>query len=77
MLAVDIRLAHNWEGDSIIDLAEALDIIISSGFLTTELVARESENDEVIWVGSFDFLIQVLEAFVLRSEAALGSGVDD
>ncbi len=42
-----------------------------------ELVAGESEDDEVVRVVGLDFLVELLEAFELRGEAALGGRVDD
>ena len=45
--------------------------------MAAELVAGEAENGEVFGVLGFDGLVEVLEAFELRSEAAFGGGVDD
>ena len=42
-----------------------------------ELVAREAEDDEVVRVFFFDFLVEGFEAFELRREAAFGGGVYD
>lgn len=42
-----------------------------------ELVAGEAEDDEVIGVLFFDFLVEFFKAFELRREAAFGGGVYD
>jgi len=46
-------------------------------FLATKLVTRETKDDELIWVGRGDLLVQRLEALVLGREAAFGGGVYD
>jgi hypothetical protein len=74
---LDVDLAHDGEGDAVVDLAELLDIVIGAGLLVAELVAGEAENDEVVWVLLVDGLPQLLKAGVLRGEAALGGRVDD
>jgi hypothetical protein len=58
-------------------LAEGLDIIVGAGVLAAELVARETEDGEVFRVLRLEFLVELLEAFELGSEAALGCSVDD
>jgi hypothetical protein len=45
--------------------------------LAAELVAGEAQNGEVFGVLGFDGLVEVLEAFELRGEAAFGGCVDD
>lgn len=42
-----------------------------------ELVAGEAQDNEVVRVVRLDFLVEFLEAFELRREAAFGGGVDD
>lgn len=76
-IAVDVDLAHDGEGDAVIDLAEALDVVVGAGLLAAELVAGEAQDDEVVGVLLLDVLVQLLQAGVLRGEAALGGGVDD
>ncbi len=77
MIAIHIGLAQYRERHAIVDLAEALDIIVGSWLLAAKLVAREAKDDEVVAVGGFDFLVEGLETFVLGCEAALGGSVDD
>lgn len=48
LVAVDVGLAHDGEGDSVVDLAEGLDVVVGAWFLAAELVAGETEDDEVI-----------------------------
>lgn len=47
LVTVDISLAENWEGNSVVELAEALDIIVAAGVLTAELIARETDDFKV------------------------------
>ena len=42
-----------------------------------ELITGKPEDDEVIWVFFFDFLIEGFETFELRRETAFGGGVYD
>ena len=44
--------------------------------MAAELVAGEAEDDELVGVFGLDVLVQGLEAFELRGEAAFGGGVD-
>ena len=44
LVAVDVGLAKYGESDAIVDLAEALDLLVRARVLTTELVAREAED---------------------------------
>ena len=45
--------------------------------LVHELVAGEAEDDEIVGVLFFDFLVEFFKTFELRGEAAFGSGVYD
>jgi len=78
LVAVDVDLAHDGEGDAVVELAELLDVIVGPGLLAAKLVAGEAEDDKVLAVGlGLDVLPELLEAGVLRGEAALGGRVDD
>lgn len=76
-VAVDVDLAEDGEGDAVVNLAEALNLLVGARLLAAKLVAREAEDDKVIGVLLLDVLVELLEAGVLRGEAALGGGVDD
>lgn len=54
-----------------------MNIAITAGFLTTELIARETEDHEIIAVLLLHTLVELLESFVLRSKTAFGGSVDD
>lgn len=58
----------------IVELAEALDLVVSAFLLTSELVAREAEDHQALLLV---LLVQFLKAFVLRSEAARRGGIHD
>jgi hypothetical protein len=51
-------------------LAEALDIVVCAGFLATELVAWEAEDNKVVAVRLLHLLVELLETFILRCETA-------
>jgi len=76
ILAVDVQLAEDREGHAVVDLAEGLDVIVGAGVLVVELVAGKAEDGELVRVALVQVLEQLLEAFELGCEAALGRGVD-
>lgn len=76
-VAVDIDLLHNGKADTIIDLAEVLDIFVGAGLLGAKLVAGEAEEDDVVGVLLLEGLVESLEAGVLAGEATLRGRVDD
>lgn len=58
-------------------MAETLNVLVGTGVLAAELVAREAEDDEVVGVLLLDFGPELLETGKLGGKAALGRGVDD
>jgi hypothetical protein len=77
VVTVDLGLLHDGEAHAVVDLAELLDVIVGAGLLAAELVAGEAEDDKVLRVLGLEVGPELLEAGVLRGEAALGSCVDD
>jgi hypothetical protein len=77
VVAVDVDLLHDGKGHAVVDLAEALDLVVGAGLLAAELVAREAEDDEVVGVLLLDLVPDFFEPGVLGREAAFGGGVDD
>lgn len=77
VVAVDVDLGHDGEGDAVVELAELLDLLVGAGLLAAELVAGEAEDDEVVGVLLAHRVPQFLQAGVLRGEAAFGGRVDD
>lgn len=75
--AVDVDLFEHGKADAVVDLAEALDLIVGARVLAAELVAGEAEDDKVVAVLLADALVEGLESGELRGEAALGGRVDD
>lgn len=47
-VSVHVDLAHDGEGNAIVDQAEVLDVIVGAGLLGSELVAWEAEDLEFI-----------------------------
>ena len=74
IIAVDIGLCHQREGNAMVDAAEFGDLLIGAGLLAGKLVAREADDHQPLVLV---LLIEGLQTVVLRSEAALGSGVDN
>ncbi len=71
---IHIDLREEGKGDSEIDLADRFDRLIGLRFLTEELIARKSEDHEIIMrVG----IPEGFEFFELWSESALGRGIHD
>ena len=77
LVSIHVRLPQHREGDTIIHLAELLDLVVGPWILGAELVAGEAEEDELVGVLGGDFLIEVFQALELRREAAFGGRVDD
>lgn len=77
LITVHIGLAQHREGDPVVGQAERLNSIIVSRVLLHELVAREPQDDKVVWVIGFDLFVELLKTFELGREATLGRGVDD
>ena len=72
--AVHVGLRHQREGDAVIEAAEFGDLVIGTGLLAGELVAGEAEDDESLVLV---FLVEGLQAVILRGETAFGCGIDD
>lgn len=77
VFAVYVELAKDGESDAVVDLAEGLNLVVGTGVLAVELVAGEAEDGEVFRVALLQLLVELLEAFELGCETALGGGVDD
>ena len=74
ILAVDLNLGHQGEGDTVIQTAELLYLLVGARLLMAELVAREANDDEALLLL---LLIERLQSVVLRREATLRCGVDN
>ena len=73
VVAVDVDLGEHRERDAVVLLAERADLLLGAGLLVAELVAREAEHHQPL-VGVV--VVQLLQALVLRRQAALAGGVD-
>lgn len=58
-------------------MAEVLDLVVGARVLIGKLVTGEAKDGEIFRVFGFDVLVEFLEAFELRGEAAFGRRVDD
>lgn len=76
-IAIDLRLAHDWETNAVIQLAERGDVVGSSRFLGTKLITWEAKDSEVVTMRRFEFLVKGFQSFVLGCEAAFRGCVDD
>ena len=68
------RVVKEREGDVERAAAELFDFLIGAGFLATEVVAREAEDNQAL---VFVFSIDGFQRFVLACVAALGGDIDD
>ena len=72
--SVDLHFLEAGELSAEVELAELMDALVGAGSLLTELVAGEVEDDEVLRAV---LLVEFLQLFILRCEAALGCCVHD
>merc|ERR1711939_438332 len=61
-VAVDVDLAEDGEGDTVVDAAESLDVVIAARILVAKLVARETDHFEGITMLLLELLVEVLQA---------------
>ncbi|MPN41179.1 hypothetical protein SDC9_188721 [bioreactor metagenome] len=73
-LALDYRLAGHRKLDAIGQPAEIGDLPIAARFLLAKIIGRETDDYQPLVLEAG---IQLLEAVVLRGEAAVAGGVDD
>jgi hypothetical protein len=52
-----INFAQHRKANTIVQLAELLDLIVGAWVLSAELVAREADDFEVIWVLALHILV--------------------
>lgn len=69
-IAIDIHLPQDGKSDTVVLLAECLNLFVGAWILRVELVAGEAENDEGVWVGGCDPFVQGFQSGELRGEAA-------
>lgn len=72
-----INFPQHREADTVVKLAELLNLIVAAGILAAELVAGEADDFEVVGVLRLQVLVEFLQPGELRGEAAFGGGVDD
>lgn len=72
-----IDLSQHGKRDSVVQLAELLNVVVAPWVLATELVAREANDLERVGVLRLEVLVQLLKTGELWGETALRSGVDD
>ncbi len=68
------ELREHREGHAVVLLAEARDLVGRSGLLAAEVVAREAQDHEALVL---ELVVELLEARILRREAALARDVHD
>lgn len=77
VVTVHIEFSKYGERDTVVELTEGLDLIVGAGILAAELVAWETDDGEIFGVFGLQVLVELLETFELRGEAALRGGVHD
>jgi len=73
---IDVRLTQYWKGDTIVDLAKLLNLVIGTRVLASKLIAGKAQDDKFIGVFLRDVLPQCLEPCELRREAAFRGRVN-
>lgn len=73
------RDTDHGKGDSVVDLAEALNLVVALGVLVAKLIARKAKDDKVIAIAMLfaHFLVQSLEALELGRKGAFRSRIDN
>ena len=74
VFAVDIDFAEHRERHAIGGAAEGCNLLFAARLLAQELVAREAQHGETVFLPG---LLNVLQLFVLRRQATFGCHVDD
>lgn len=72
--SIHVNLLENGESDTVVELAELSDLLISAGFLASKLVGGESNNLKALVVVLF---VQCLQTLVLGGESTLGGDIDN
>ena len=72
--AVDITLLHNLKCNTVVQLAELLNLCIALRILLLELVAGEADNHQSLVLV---LLVQFLQSCELRCESTLAGSVDN
>lgn len=73
LLAIDIRLLHDWETYAVVQLAETADFIVATRVLVSKLVAWKTDDHKATFLV---FLIQLFETSKLGSEATFAGCVN-
>jgi hypothetical protein len=72
--AVYVELCGQWEGYGVFPRAERRDLLRTARLLLAELIARYPDHTEASGLESF---VYALQSFVLGSQPAAGSDIDD
>jgi hypothetical protein len=67
VVTVDVTFLHQWECDTMVNLAEGGNLLVCAWLLATELIRRETKNHHAT-VGVL--LVERLETFVLWCKPA-------
>ena len=73
IIALNAYLGAHREGNRKIVVAECLDILVGAGFLSAEIIGRETYNNQFVFVS----FVQFFQFFVLWGKTTLGGCVND
>lgn len=73
LLAIDIRLLHDWETYAVVQLAETADFIVTSGVLMSKLITWKTDDHKATFL---ILLIQLFETSKLGSEATFAGCIN-
>ena len=69
-----LELLSDREAHAVVDLAELGNVLIRAFFLIAKIIGGDAHQQQAL---GFEALMELLQTFVLRREAALAGGVDD
>lgn len=70
LASIDVHFCQYREGDPVVELAEALDLVVGPRLLSQKLIAGEPQDDKALLVLFPELTVDILQALVLGSKAA-------
>lgn len=70
LASIDVHFCQYRKGDPVVELAEALDLVVGPRLLSQKLIAGEPQDDKVLLVLFPELTVDTLQALVLGGKAA-------
>jgi hypothetical protein len=77
LASIDVHFRQHWKRGPVVELAEALDVVVGARLLSLRLITRKPQDDKVLIVLFLKLTVDILQALVLDSKAAFRRGVHD